>query len=132
MASFRVSRRPVGERLLLPRVTRRLPGCQTLPPARFGELAEHAFALSLGGRGVGVRGSDSLGNSERGAVVRLARRASPLGPACSSKRSCPLKLDYSQPVQLYPSEALRPASARDLDEVLVADARAGLTPRDMV
>jgi hypothetical protein len=43
-----------------------------------------------------------------------------------------VRLGYGQLEQLPCSEAQRPASLGELDEVLVADARAGLTPADMV
>jgi peptidylprolyl isomerase len=41
-------------------------------------------------------------------------------------------LGYRRPRQLHRFEVARPASPRDLDEVLISDARAGLTPADMV
>jgi hypothetical protein len=43
-----------------------------------------------------------------------------------------MKLDYRQLEQPHGSEAPRPASAGQLDEVLVTDVRDGLTPADMV
>ena len=43
-----------------------------------------------------------------------------------------MRLDYRQLEQLHRSEAPRPASPGEPDEVLVADDRAGLTPADMV
>lgn len=41
-------------------------------------------------------------------------------------------LGYSRPKQLHRFETWRPASHSGLDEVLIPDARAGLTPADMV
>ena len=43
-----------------------------------------------------------------------------------------MRLGYEQLEQLPRPDAPRPASLGELDEVLVADARAGLTPADMV
>lgn len=43
-----------------------------------------------------------------------------------------MKLDNRQLKQLNHFETLRPALPGQLDEVLVADVRAGLTPADMV
>lgn len=43
-----------------------------------------------------------------------------------------MRLGYSQRKQLHRFEARRPASLSGLDEVLIPDARAGLTPADMV
>jgi hypothetical protein len=85
MASFRVSRRQVGE-LALPRVARRLLDCETLTTAR------------------------------------------------SRKRRCPVRLGSRQLEQLHRFETARLASpgVSRLDEVLVLDAWAGLTPADMV
>ncbi|MHB1426074.1 MAG: hypothetical protein ACYC3I_23165 [Gemmataceae bacterium] len=41
-------------------------------------------------------------------------------------------LGYRQPKQLHRFEAPRSDSPSELDEVLISDARAGLTPADMV
>jgi hypothetical protein len=43
-----------------------------------------------------------------------------------------MRLDYRQLQQLHHFEVPRPASPGALDEVLIPDARAGLTPADMV
>jgi hypothetical protein len=55
-----------------------------------------------------------------------------LAPPAQDKGRCPLRLDYGQLEQPPRSEVPRLASPGELDEVLVADARAGLTPADMV
>ncbi len=74
----------------------------------------------------------ALSNSENGAVSLEARQAHPLGRARPSKSRCPVIFGYRQLKQLQRFEAPRPASRRELDEVVIPDARAGLTPADLV
>ena len=116
--------------------SRRTPDKIKMPPREVIRIKRRCKLCGRGASGVSqVRHLSHLFPEHGQRWPHSGRQEGELVSYCfsrSSKRRCAMRLDYRQLEQRHRSEAPPPASPGALDDDLVADARAGLTPADMV